>query len=176
MRAACRRRRRRRRRGRVYASPPRLLSTSRLLLQDDSVVLQFIHRALFEKILEADMERSMVCGTTAEEQDTFVDKALGLVDCSNRPVPPPDQRQADIAVIDQNIRLGDEVRVLGSDLAATLREKGFQGVCAILTGSSVHSDHFNSLLSGPGVDLVLEKGSELSPARPHWLAARVSAR
>jgi len=128
---------------------------------DDCQSLQQVHKCLFEQILKADMGRCVVGGSTAEQQDAFVDVALGRLDSRHQNVPFKHQRHADIAVLDQNIRLDDEVRVLGTELATRLKQNNFQGVCAILTGSSVHSEHFNSLRSMPGVDLVLEKGMPL---------------
>jgi hypothetical protein len=144
-------------------SVPLLIHSPSLLVpfvQDDCQILQQVHKCLFEQILKADMGRCVVGGSTAEQQDAFVDVALGRLDSRHQNVPFKHQRHADIAVLDQNIRLDDEVRVLGTELATRLKQNNFQGVCAILTGSSVHSEHFNSLRSMPGVDLVLEKGSK----------------
>jgi CheY-like chemotaxis protein len=157
---------------------------------DDSTVAQHSHQALFETVLKADMQQSKVGGSTQLEQDSFIDIALGRVNGSSLVEVAADaRRHADIALVDQNIRLDDVPRLLGTTIAAELKMKGFSGVCAILTGTSADSAEFrrsvtsqsnpelvvlsslqrrvycpilrHRLQTMPGVDLVISKGEQL---------------
>ena len=87
---------------------------------------------IMEDALHADMERSISVGETRDEQDGFVDLALGRVDVRGQPVPLEKQRPADIVLLDYNVR----ETLLGSEVASRLRQEGFGGVVCLLTGSS----------------------------------------
>lgn len=78
---------------------------------------------------------------------------------------------ADIAVLDQNIDLDDElVSVRGTDLAMQLRQEGFEGVICILTGA--HRDEVERLGKVPAVDLAFEKNGDMQKIAKTLLDAR----
>ena len=139
-------------------------------LDDDHFPRQCL-RMLFNEMLGADVERSLVLGETEEEAGAFVDAVLGNLDaqlCRASPPLPP----ANIAIIDQNISpTQTTVRSAGArglpqtgiDIAAELRRRGYGGVICILTGSSereIERIRSEGLLTG-SADLVLPKGSPL---------------
>jgi len=78
---------------------------------------------------------------------------------------------ADFVVLDQNLHYrganGDEVQILGTDVARRLRDAGYEGVLCIMTASS--SDNLHELTDGdsprlteePGVDFILAKNVSL---------------
>jgi len=123
-------------------------------VDDDGFNAEIMESVIFDK-LGADMSRSCYVGQTFEEQECFLDLALGRLDKALQPVPKNEQRPADLVLLDQNLR-GD---VLGSDLAQQLKERGFRGVTCIVTGSS--AAHIASLRTRPGVDLAFEKGGNM---------------
>jgi len=126
---------------------------------DDDGFARTLHQALFSHFLRADQQRSCVLGADAEEQLSFVDVALGRKHASLKeavPSLPP----ADIVLLDQNIDLGENSHLLGSDVAEQLCMAGYRGVTCIITGSSV--EQIQQLSTCPGVDLVVPKGTGLA--------------
>eukprot|EP00966_Prymnesium_polylepis_P297395 6871175-Prymnesium_polylepis.1 len=117
-------------------------------MDDASFARQVLEQALFPE-LNADVTISRALGETQEEQFAFVDYALGRVDSKLQPLAPP-HRQADVAVLDHHILLGNEPHVLGADLVTQLREQGFTGVTCILSG--VSNEGVTELAALPGVD------------------------
>ena len=96
----------------------------------------------------------------------MIDVAMGRVHPhSLKPVPPAEQRQADIAFFDQNLLDG----VLGSDLAEELKASGFTNVTCVLTGSS--NDELEHLARQPGIDLAFAKGCPVLEMRYQLLGA-----
>jgi hypothetical protein len=122
---------------------------------DDDGFNHDIMHMFFEDFLQADMCRSRYVGETLEEQDHFVDLALGAINAQLMLVAEAERRPVDIAILDQNLHND----VLGSSLAATLRTRGFTGVTCILTGSSAHS--LSHLRAQPSVDLAAAKGGNM---------------
>ena len=123
---------------------------------DDDEVCRCMQEALMEHFLFANMQLSKIVGGTLEEQDGFLDLALGRVDQNGEQVPPERQRHADVALIDENIENEERgTTLLGSDLARSLHEQGFRGVVCLLTGSS--DEHIARLAQSEGVDLALSK-------------------
>eukprot|EP00965_Chrysotila_dentata_P053039 1759799-Pleurochrysis_carterae.AAC.1 len=138
-------------------SPPRPLIAVGL---DDGVLPRDLLHCFFANKLEADIERSCVLGATEEEQKAFVAVACGRLDARLRPVPPAEQRAADIVVLDQNIDLVDRPHLYGTDIADELRANGFLGVICILSAAS--PGEMTSIRANPGVDVVFSKGGSFS--------------
>ena len=131
---------------------------------DDSEMLQQLLDAVFLKLGADPNSKSL--GSTAEEQEGFVDLALGNYDLP----------AADIVVLDQNLNLqssqktsihgrggaaGGEgkdtiTRPSGTDVARLLHSRGFQGMIVIHSGLSQQElAEVNAL---PYIDLVVSKG------------------
>jgi hypothetical protein len=85
----------------------------------------------------------------------FVDVALGKVNADLTPNLGT-HREADIVLLDENIQ---PPQIMGSLLAGELRDRGFAGVIAILTGASASGTE--KIRALPAVDLVFEKGHPL---------------
>lgn len=136
---------------------------------DDDELSRTLLSAMFEHVLHANMSRSALLGSTPAECASFVDLALGLVDREMRPLALADGgRPADLAVLDQNIFAGATC-IHGSDLAASLRARGFDGVVCILTGSSAVK--VEELSENGHVDVVASKGISVTDLAGKLLAA-----
>ena len=99
--------------------------------------------------------------------DRFVDVALGTLDLKLQPV--AEGRPADVLLLDQNIGAD----LLGTDVAAAARKRGFGGVTVVLTGSS--RGDVARLGALPHVDVCAEKGTpmpELSARLRRALSAK----
>jgi hypothetical protein len=127
----------------------------RVLGLDDENIPRMVQALFMKHHLQADMQISGTLGRTHEEIASFVDVAMGVL---NNDLSPNTglQRQADVVLLDQNIA---PPKVLGSLLAAELRECGFTGIIVILTGASTSMIDHLSLL--PAIDKVYEKGAPL---------------
>ena len=88
-------------------------------------------------------------------------QVMGRVDTSLNPVPPDEQRHADIALLDENLHDG----VTGSSLAAELKDAGFRGITCILTGSA--NDAIADLQSSAAVDFAAPKGVSFPSLAKH---------
>jgi hypothetical protein len=121
---------------------------------------------VISRFLHADMSRSRVLGETREEQDALIDLALGRLQTDLKTSIPEEgaagggggggggwRRQADVALIDQNLH--DDV--LGTSIAAELRQQGFCNVICIMTADS--GDAVDALLAHPAVDCAFQKGT-----------------
>jgi len=126
---------------------------------DDSFLSRMLHEEMFESFLNADPQRSCVLGKTREEQVSFVDVVLGHKSVNLQEMAPP-LSPVDIVVLDQNIEFDGQVHLLGSEIAGQLHTASFQGVVCIMTGSSAHA--IEQIAKLPGVDLVLEKGTNVA--------------
>ena len=116
------------------------------------------------------MQVSGVIGGQQAERDNFVDVALGTLDLKLQPV--AEGRPADVLLLDQNI--GKDL--LGTELAAAARARGFKGVTCVLTGSS--KGEVARLGALPHVDVCAEKGTpiiELGARLSRALAAKRQA-
>jgi len=125
-------------------------------IDDDDIARSVLDMMLFS-FLGADKTRSCALGKTREEQDSFLNFALGRVDKELQPLPPPHQ-QADIVVADQNIIdiFDGGPDIIGTDLVAQLRDAGFTGVACIVSGCDL--EELAELEAQPGVDLAVLKG------------------
>ena len=138
---------------------------------DDSDAMRNLLDMIIEDFLDAEGpgEKSGTLGATRDEQNAFVDVALGKLDLKLQPREPPFD-EADITVIDQNLWAKDEPTLLGTELVRQLRAQGFAGVCCILTGAS--DEEITTIASTPGVDLALPKTTSAKRlAERCWLAA-----
>ena len=123
---------------------------------DDTEFARCVSQTVLFPLLSADTQLSKVLGATRLEQISFVDFALGRVDGSMHPLPPP-YRQADIVLLDENITLHDMPHLRGSELARQLRERGFVGVICVISAlesETLMSQHVDSVYSksfDPGV-------------------------
>ena len=105
------------------------------------------------------------CGRCSRER-----VALGTLDLKLQPV--AEGRPADVLLLDQNI--GKDL--LGTELAAAARARGFKGVTCVLTGSS--KGEVARLGALPHVDVCAEKGTpiiELGARLSRALAAKRQA-
>ena len=102
---------------------------------DDSISFHRILKCLFQDYLGADLLRSCCLGASASEAECAVAVALGKLDAKCSPANPP-LAPADVVVLDQHLTYGAAGTLVGSELAAQLREQGFEGVVRILTGST----------------------------------------
>lgn len=134
---------------------------------DDHNLFRSMQANIFAE-LGADV--AIVLGGTREEQLALVGVALGQLNCQRQPVPPPQQRAADLVILDQNVA----VDVIGSALAVELRERGFRGVICIVSGDSDES--LVSLNALPAVDLACGKDTMLSAGFIHELHKLLDAR
>ena len=141
---------------------------------DDDRGLREVQEMIFSHALNADMSASVSIGATGEEQNAFVDLALGRLDRNLQLVPIAAQRHADVALVDQNIHLeGRSQCLLGSDLAVELHRQGFRGITCIMTGASI--EEIERLGAIPGVDLVVSKMVHL-PSLARDLRASLAAK
>jgi hypothetical protein len=122
---------------------------------DDEMIPRRILGLFMEHHLRADMGASATFGRTEEEIGSFVEVAMGLLHPDLTPNTGP-ATHADVVLLDENI---SPPKILGSLLAAELRERGFTGAVVILTGAS--ASHISLLSALPGVDLVFDKGASL---------------
>eukprot|EP00966_Prymnesium_polylepis_P336021 7391351-Prymnesium_polylepis.2 len=127
---------------------------------DDDPMMRLLHRTLFTHFLGSSSFRCL--GADDDEIDGFVECALGMRSLQSLQRLGDDelQHQADVVILDQHIeRPGEGGMVLGTELAAKLKERSFEGVTCILTASSAQLKVIGSL---PGVDLAVEKGAPLT--------------
>ena len=80
-----------------------------------------------EHALHADMRVSGAIGGNQAERDRIFDVALGALDLKLQPI--AEGRPADVLLLDQNIGAD----LLGTDVAAAARKRGFHGVTVVLT-------------------------------------------
>ena len=106
-----------------------------------------------EHALHADMRVSGAIGGNQAERDRIVDVALGALDLQLQPI--AEGRPADVLLLDQNIGAD----LLGTDVAAAARKRGFGGVTVVLTGSS--RGDVARLGALPHVDVCAEKGTPM---------------
>jgi len=122
---------------------------------DDSMMCRLIHKTLFEGFMKCDMTRSGSIGATAEEQEAFVEVAMGRLTLKLEAVPPADQQQADFVVLDNDL---PQSGLSATVLAARLLQLGFSGLTAVLTGAD------REQINEGGFDVVLSKGDPLKVA------------
>uniref|UniRef100_A0A7S4F409 Response regulatory domain-containing protein n=1 Tax=Chrysotila carterae TaxID=13221 RepID=A0A7S4F409_CHRCT len=123
---------------------------------DDSSVCRQLHELLFSDFLEADMSRSASLGATVEEVESFVDVALGLKTTDLTHVPEGECRPVDVVLIDQHLIVEDR-RCLGSEIAQTLRARGFGGVICLMSGTV--TEHLHELQQQAVIDVAFSKGA-----------------
>ena len=140
------------------ASPPQAVSSSMqsplfVACIDDAYLTRELMRLALFPAIGADTSRSVALGETREEQLSFVDVALGQLDQSLRPLPPP-HHPADIVVLDQNILLDGELHCCGTVIAEQLRARGFKGVVCIMTGDAEDANRLGTVAT---VDICVSK-------------------
>lgn len=135
------------------AAAPRSL---RVCALDDESIPRMIQTLLIKHHLHASLDESCALGATEEEMRGFVEVALGRLHSDLSPNLGL-QRQADVVILDENIRPPE---IMGSKLAGQLREQGFAGVTVVLTGASASGAQ--QIRALPAVDLVFEKGHPLT--------------
>uniref|UniRef100_A0A7S4BP30 Histidine kinase/HSP90-like ATPase domain-containing protein n=1 Tax=Chrysotila carterae TaxID=13221 RepID=A0A7S4BP30_CHRCT len=123
---------------------------------DDSSMCRQLHELLFSDFLEADMSRSASLGATVEEVESFVDVALGLKTTDLTNVPESERRAVDVVLIDQHLIVEDR-RWLGSEIAQTLRARGFSGVICLMSGTV--TEHLQGLQQQEVIDRAFSKGA-----------------
>jgi len=126
-------------------------------------------KVLFVDYLHADLTHSAALGATLDEQEAFVDVALGHValnsalTCSalngsiaSAALARSTPKAADVVLIDQNVY---DTGKVGTQIASELRHFGFTGlICMVTSGSP---EVIRASLGGASIDLVLEKASSL---------------
>jgi hypothetical protein len=129
--------------------------TLRVCTLDDESIPRMIQKLFFTHHLHASLTESCALGANEEELHAFVDVALGKLNADLTPNLGT-HRQADIVLLDENIQ---PPQIMGSLVAGELRDRGFAGVIAILTGASAsESEEIRAL---PAIDLVFDKGHSL---------------
>lgn len=125
---------------------------------DDEDMPRMILRVLFTYHLDADLDASCSIGESIQEQEAFIDVAMGVrnPDLSYTEGEPV---QADVVLMDENINESANPPILGSLLSAELRMCGFQGIIVIFTGAP--SSTIQNLRSQSGVDLAFGKADSL---------------
>jgi hypothetical protein len=125
---------------------------------DDEDMSRMIHRILFSYHVNADLDASCSLGRSVEEQEAFIDVAMGVrhPDLSYTQGEPV---QADVVLVDENINETANPPILGSLLSAELRMCGFTGIIVIFAGAS--ASEIKQLRSRPGVDLAYGKADGL---------------
>jgi DNA-binding NarL/FixJ family response regulator len=137
-------------------------------LDEDSPSRSFL-KVLFVDYLHADLTHSAALGATLDEQQAFVDVALGHVALNSAlSFSAPDgsiasaaharstPKAADVVLIDQTVYDSGKV---GTQIASELRHLGFTGlICMVTSGSP---EVIRASLGGASIDLVLEKASSL---------------
>jgi len=126
----------------------------KIVCVDDQPLLLRHMRTLCQQVLPVDVATSSWVGANKQELDAFVDLALGRLDKDMNKVVEP--RQADIAILDQNLLLAGKGCLLGTDLVMQLRAQGFRGKCLLVT-ASVGSE-LVGIRATPGLDAVASKG------------------
>eukprot|EP00966_Prymnesium_polylepis_P308732 7134352-Prymnesium_polylepis.1 len=101
------------------------------------------------------MRRSCVLGATREEQEAFIDVAIGLRGVQLELM--SSGQQADVVLIDENIDCDEQEHLKGQEVARTLRERGFHGVVGVMSGSS--NQRLTELRETYGIDLVFSKNT-----------------
>jgi hypothetical protein len=126
-------------------------------------------KVLFVDYLRADLTHSAALGATLDEQQAFVDVALGHVALNSAlSFSAPDgsiasaaharstPKAADVVLIDQTVYDSGKV---GTQIASELRHLGFTGlICMVTSGSP---EVIRASLGVASIDLVLEKASSL---------------
>jgi len=131
----------------------------KVLAVDDDELMGLVLTSALQK-LGADMAQSRVLGVNACEQGCIVDVALGRRDpallepCRGQPLPP-----ADIVVLDQHIDCDGRQSKLGTDVAAELRQQGFDGLIMLHSASSPEEQ---DLTEHPAIDGTIAKGVPLT--------------
>jgi hypothetical protein len=138
------------------ASPVEAPRTLRVCTLDDESIPRMIQTLFIKHHLHASLTESCTLGANEEEMHAFVDVALGKLNADLTPNQAT-HRQADIVVLDENIQ---PPQIMGSLVAGELRDRGFAGVIAILTGASASGTE--EIRALPAVDLVFDKGHSLS--------------
>ena len=136
---------------------------------DEESTTRSLLKVLFVDYLQADLTHSAALGATLDEQEAFVDVALGHVALSSalscsaldgslasaahaRSTP----KAADVVLIDQNVY---DTGKVGTQIASELRHFGFTGlICMVTRGSP---EVIRASLGIASIDLVLEKASSL---------------
>ena len=112
------------------AGPAVPVRTLKVIGIDDDAMSRTVQCSLMEYVLAADLQVSGSIGGEQAERERFVDVALGALDLKLQPI--AEGRPADVILIDQHIGAD----LLGTDVAASARGRGFGGVTVVLTGSS----------------------------------------
>lgn len=121
---------------------------------DDDPVMLVLLEATFEQLGAA---RSRVLGETTAEQLQAVDTILGVAVGATLGASPEGPDSITVAVLDQNLHNQEHLPpLLGTDIAAQLRARGFAGLIVLHTGASAHD--VRVLEASPGVDAVIAKG------------------
>jgi hypothetical protein len=137
------------------ASPEEAPRTLRVCTLDDESIPRMIQKLFIKHHLHASLAESCTLGANEEEMHAFVDVALGKLNADLTPNLST-HRQADIVLLDENIQ---PPQIMGSLMSGELRDRGYAGVIAILTGASASGTE--EIRALPAVDLVFEKGHSL---------------
>jgi hypothetical protein len=99
-------------------------------------VMLVLLEATFEQLGAA---RSRVLGETTAEQLQAVDTILGVAVGATLGASPEGPDSITVAVLDQNLHNQEHLPpLLGTDIAAQLRARGFAGLIVLHTGASAH--------------------------------------
>eukprot|EP00613_Pedinella_sp_CCMP2098_P064427 CAMPEP_0171987764 /NCGR_PEP_ID=MMETSP0993-20121228/275557_1 /TAXON_ID=483369 /ORGANISM="non described non described, Strain CCMP2098" /LENGTH=226 /DNA_ID=CAMNT_0012640715 /DNA_START=155 /DNA_END=835 /DNA_ORIENTATION=+ len=111
---------------------------------DDSKILCKGYTKLLLPLMQADMVNStVICPTSPEDVESFVEAVLAGNTASNLT-----GKAADIVVLDQNIDISNLRTVYGTDVALTLKTRGYNGLILLRTGNLSPDDKKAYMASG----------------------------
>eukprot|EP00613_Pedinella_sp_CCMP2098_P072349 CAMPEP_0171917038 /NCGR_PEP_ID=MMETSP0993-20121228/15557_1 /TAXON_ID=483369 /ORGANISM="non described non described, Strain CCMP2098" /LENGTH=670 /DNA_ID=CAMNT_0012552725 /DNA_START=246 /DNA_END=2258 /DNA_ORIENTATION=+ len=111
---------------------------------DDSKMICKSYKRLLLPLMQADLENSNVtCPTSPEDIESFVEAVLAESTQStigDRATSKLSRKAADIVVLDQNIDMSNLRTVYGTDVALTLKARGYNGLVVLRTGNMSPDD------------------------------------
>mmetsp|Transcript_54467 Transcript_54467/g.109551 ORF Transcript_54467/g.109551 Transcript_54467/m.109551 type:complete len:452 (-) Transcript_54467:273-1628(-) len=122
-----------------------IIPNLRVCCLDDSNIICKGYKRLLLPLMRADLQSSMAtCPTSPEDTESFIEAVLGNIDTKSAGVCAGDvkssEKPADIIILDQNIDFDDKKSILGTDIAMTLKARGFGGLVMLRTGNTSVDD------------------------------------
>ena len=108
--------------------------------------------------MQANIESSLVtCPASPEDIESFVEDVLGSNDLKETPF----RNAADVVILDQNIDLQDTDNKImyGTDVAMTLKSRGFAGLILLRTGNSSLHEKEMYFATGAVDDIIAKDGN-----------------
>jgi len=131
----------------------------RVCCLDDSKMICKGYQRLLLPSMQANIEKSLVtCPNSTGDVESFVEDVLGSGEPKAGCEDIPFRKAADVVILDQNIDLKDTDKnvIYGTDVAMTLKARGFAGLMLLRTGNSSMHENENYMATG-AVDAILGK-------------------